>query len=274
MLLQVNGINYLSPPLVITITTRTTFGNITTIIPINLHDGSCHHIAVARTSGVLQFYIDGYALPGTVNCAASLTTSGPLYLGYDLLDDASTNGTINEFRIWNVGLTASQVSANLRTVFPPENGTPNLIGYWRLNEPGDETIYDQSITGNHGYLGSNPYDFDAQNLIRTSNACYSGDRLSSVNFTDTRDSSSLTNASAVKIYPNPFSSETSIIVSGNDFDQSDLKIINLQGLTLYTGQITSNKAYSIGQELSNGMYFIQVTGEDKKSKIFKVIKVE
>ena len=243
----------------------------------NIEGTGCHHIAVASTgAGALQFYLDGIALGGTIPCSTSVSSAGPLYIGYDIVNGNTLNGNINEVRIWNVTRTAAQISGNLTTVFPV--GTSNLVGYWKLNESGDEIIYDQSLTANNGYLGTNQYDFDAQNPIRTTNACYSGDRLSDINPIGYKiDSSAYTNNSIndfVKIYPNPFNTTTNIIVSGNSTEQTAIRIFDLKGVTLYTGHISFNTEYSIGQQLSSGMYFVEVTGQDNQPHVYKIIKAE
>src|SRR6185437_3824036 len=219
----------------------------------------CRHVAVARSSGALQFYLDGSALGGTLSNTGSVSSTGSIFFGYDTPDNISLSGNINEVRIWNVNRTAAQISSNLQTVF--SSSTSNLVGYWKLNESADETIYDQSSTANNGYLGTSSTDYDSKNPTRTTTACFTGDRLAALPSTPiTVDSSNFSNAAnTVKIYPNPFSNETNIIVSGTSDEQTDIRIFDLEGRTLYTGEINFNQAYSIGGQLSTGMYFFEVT---------------
>lgn len=256
LLLQLQGVNYMAS------------------IGKNINDGTCHHVAVTRLNGALQFYVDGLAIGGPIPCVASISSTATLYLGFDVLDDYSVNGNINEFRMWNINRTAAQMSANMNTVFPAN--TSNLIGYWRLNETSGEAILDASPTANNGYLGTNASAIDAENPGRSNHSCYSYDRIGSTGTIDSYqiapDSSGFNNSNTVKIYPNPFTSETNIVISGNDFDPLEINIIDLQGMILYTGQITSNKAFSIGQQLSNGIYFVKVTGAGKKPQVLKIIK--
>ena len=248
LLLQVAGINYLSPT-----------GAITT----SVYNGSCHHIAVARLSGELQFYVDGNPVGTTVGCAGSISNSGALYLGYDIVDNASITGNINELRIWNANRTAAQISGSMSAVLSPN--TSNLIGYWRLNESGDEIIYDQSVIANNGYLGTNQFEFDPANPIRSSNACFSGDRLSGVSsIPHTIDSSRFNNsiADVVKIYPNPTSGGVTI-----DFNYSQSQIVQVQVLDLLGKEIYSENLGTIrvGQTVANlssqaaGIYIVQIT---------------
>src|SRR6185437_5111725 len=110
----------------------------------DIRSTGCHHVAVARLSGALQFYLDGSALGGTLSNTGSVSSTGSIFFGYDTPDNISLSGNVNEVRIWNVNRTAAQISSNLQTIFP--SGTSNLVGYWKLNESADETIYDQSST--------------------------------------------------------------------------------------------------------------------------------
>src|SRR6185437_6963256 len=234
----------------------------------------CRHVAVARSSGALQFYLDGSALGGTLSNTGSVSSTGSIFFGYDTPDNISLSGNINEVRIWNVNRTAAQISSNLQTVF--SSSTSNLVCYWKLNESADETIYDQSSTANNGYLGTSSTDYDSKNPTRTTTACFTGDRLAASHSAPiTVDSSNYygNTANTVKIYPNPFNSETNIIVSGSDNGQASIKISDIQGTTLYTGQLNFNKAYSIGQQLSTGMYFVEVTRAGQQPEVLKIIKI-
>lgn len=248
----------------------------------NIENTGCNYIAVTSTGGnpaALQFYLNGSPLGGTITSTTSVSSTGPLYLGYDIANNTTLNGSINELRIWNVCRTPAQISGNQTTIFPA--GTSNLVGYWKLDESGDDIIYDQSSTNNTGYLGTVEYSFDSQNPTRVTGGaetCYSGDRLSDMHSIGNKiDSSNYISTSItdfVKIYPNPFSAETNIIVSGNSDQQSTIRIFDLQGTTLYTGKISFNKAYSIGLQLSSGMYFVEVAGEDTPPSVYKIIKAE
>ncbi len=248
-----------------------------TALSRNVYNSGCRHLAVTRKNGAVQFYADGTPIGSTIAYSPhSINSPGPLQLGYDSYDNVSVNGNVNELRIWNSALSATSIAANTKTVFPPN--TPNLVGYWRLNELAtDQIIYDGSSYQNNGYLGTSPAA-DALDPARTNNACYLGDRVSVPQVLYLTDSSSInnsiTNDGIVRIYPNPFSAETNIIVSGSSNVKTNMKIFNVQGITLYDAEINFNQAYKIGAGLEPAMYFVQVMGEDNLPHVYKIVKSE
>ena len=241
----------------------------------NIEGTGCNHIAVASTgAGALQFYLNGSALGGTIPCSTSVSSTGNLYIGYDEVNTNVLNGNINEFRIWNTTRTAAQIADNMTTVFPA--GTSNLVGYWRFNEIGDQTIYDQSSTANNGYLGTSPNNYTSYNPTRTSTACYSGDRLSdsqeTVHYTPI-DSSNFTTTNTVKIYPNPSPGVVNIQISATT-QPTDLTIViyNSVGQQVYSNNAPTGGNKPFKADLSNqpaGLYVVQVTvsGEAISQKV-------
>jgi hypothetical protein len=78
-------------------------------------------------------YLDGVSVY-TNTITASVTSAGPMYIGWDIPASAVTNfqGPINEVRIWNVARTPAQISASMNTELAgTETG---LVAYYTLNE--------------------------------------------------------------------------------------------------------------------------------------------
>jgi hypothetical protein len=238
----------------------------------SIYDNACHHVAVTRSGSTITFYLDGVS-EGTATTTHSLTSGSTIYLGYDSQGNGPLKGSINEVRIWNIAQPAAQIVANLKVVLP--SNSSGLIGYWKLDESGDQTIYDGSPSNTNGYLGTNQYQFDAQDPLRTNTACFSGDRITTIPDVaySAADTSNFVD-NTVRIYPNPFSSETNIIVSGSDNKPSIIKIYDLRGELVYESTINFNKVYKIGSELDSSLYLVVIIQEGESPKIVKIIKQE
>jgi hypothetical protein len=79
-------------------------------------------------------------------------------------------------------------------------------------------------------------------------------------------------SNSVRIYPNPFTSETNIMVSSNSGTTGHLRIFNLQGSLVYQREINFNEVYTMGGDLASSMYFVEITEENQNPKIIKILK--
>ena len=238
----------------------------------NIHDNNCHHIAVTRSASSLTFFVDG-VMKGTAVATNANLSSNTMnwWIGDDYFSTAINNslkGNINELRIWNRSFIGSDLEN--RAVVLPTN-TPNLIGYWKAQETLGELVHDASIYNNHGYLGSNATQFDAQNPMRNNISCYNGDRQ--IEEKSLLDSNVSRKESAVFIYPNPFEKGTTIVINGTRAEQSQLRIIDLNGLTVSEEKVWNNEQTIIAQQLPGGVYIVEVITSTGKS-MHKIIKLE
>jgi len=92
--------------------------------------------AIASTSGE-SLGLGSNCLNGNVNCYGNMS------------------GSIDDARVYNRGLTASDVTA----LYNNGAGTPGavssgLVGWWRLDEGSGQIVADSSGSGNNGYLGT------------------------------------------------------------------------------------------------------------------------
>jgi len=125
--------------------------------PLNIRDG-WHHIAVARDSHQVQFFLDGNSV---------LDTIAPTYLTVDYFmvgarNDATTNrdfweGKIDEIRVWSDIRTVQQIYQNrscrllgsepeLQVYWPLDDGIPNG------NNTSIHSVLDASGNGQNGAL--------------------------------------------------------------------------------------------------------------------------
>src|SRR5207237_2144195 len=116
------------------------------------------HVAATRnaTTGDLQVIVNG-VLDGTLTATnhASLTAQSIINLGGNTIDGRYFLGKMDEVRIWNVVRTVGDIAANMHHRLL---GTePNLVGYYRFDDPGSFTTADSSPTmGNAALAGAVP----------------------------------------------------------------------------------------------------------------------
>ena len=123
--------------------------------PINgsILDGICHHVAVSKDQDSLRFYVDGQpigqrALVGAVDAA----TSAPnMMIGNDGPDPYPFKGTIAQVRVWDEVRTAAQIQASMGVSIV--GTTPDLLGYWELNEGAGQIVLDKALVAD-GVLGT------------------------------------------------------------------------------------------------------------------------
>jgi hypothetical protein len=239
-------------------------------------DGNCHHVAVTRQGTTITFYLDGTARgTNTIGSTKSVNSTGPMYIGYDAVDNNSCHHTINSVKFWNVALSATQIGNSFNKISPP--GSSNLLGEFNFSESGDQRVYDWGIN-NHGYLGATS-NYDVSDPIRSNISCFNGDRIA---IADTYEEVRIDTVGTkgqnfnALIAPNPFENETTIYLAGEEGSSSDIIISDINGKIIYQKNLLNNNAYPIGNELPiPGMYFVAVqnmyTG---KQQVFKITKIK
>jgi len=124
-------------------------------------DGQWHHAAGVRAGDEIRIYVDG-VLEGSrqIPPEMDVSHSGPAVLGSRHTLANYLYGYMDEIRFWSVARTAEQIVNSMQTSL---RGRPaDLVGYWALhNGCGDQAIPDDSVMGNHGWLGSDPSQADA-----------------------------------------------------------------------------------------------------------------
>jgi hypothetical protein len=132
-----------------------------------LSAGAWHHIVASYTGSRNDLYVDGVSVVGEDVIGAIPATTDDLYIGTNAAADNNVDtfdGTIDEVRIYNRGLTASEVarlyqsgavkinasSADLDNGSSLESG---LVGHWTFDGPDlTDRVYDRSGNGNNGYF--------------------------------------------------------------------------------------------------------------------------
>jgi hypothetical protein len=112
-------------------------------------DNSWHFYTLKRTSGNCEVYVDGIIQGTNFNAPGTLATTVATRIGSR--GDSVTevwNGNIDDARIYNRALTASEISF-LYNGSGLDPGTSNLQALWTFDE--DSALKDSSGNNNHGF---------------------------------------------------------------------------------------------------------------------------
>lgn len=251
LLLQLNGTpNHLS----------TTFPSI--------FDGQCHHIAVARSGNTLTFYLDGVA-KGTATSNRSNNTPGKLHFGYDLPDNSSLKGNINEVRMWYIGRGGSDIQYGLDKIL--ERQTPGLNGYFLFNEPFGQKVINDAFDY-HAYLGEDSVYTDSKDPIRVSSECFSGDRRDIENIPyvpnmidDTTNyvvATMVNHQNIFSVSPNPSKEVFALSIMKDFAEELIFEVFDFAGRLVESGKIAHNSKATLGEDLIPGIYVLVLKSEN------------
>ena len=112
------------------------------------------HIAVVvdTNANTTSFYING-TLSNVINSAVITNNADPLHIGQQTSSAYNTfAGQIDEIRLWNTTLSASQVSANMTTT--PASNSAGLVADWKFGEGSGTITADATGNGHTGTLGA------------------------------------------------------------------------------------------------------------------------
>ena len=225
----------------------------------NLYDGQCHRVALSRTGTTVRFYIDG-EVTGTATGGRDISSTGPLFIGHDAVNNLSFDGQIGEVRLWNVARSTAQIAAP--TVL---SGTEaGLVGLWEANSTAGQRLVDRSSFANAGMLGTTA-QVDAQDPALVKNATC-GTPLA---IKGPKGSS----PTALQAYPNPFTDEFSFKIPGLRAEKVHVRIIDVQGRVQYESEaLTADGTHKLGANLKPGMYQLQVT-RSGQAESFRLVKL-
>jgi hypothetical protein len=120
------------------------------------------HLAVVKSGAAFSIVVNGTTAVAA-NADGSFTHGGsqPFRVAARLASDGVSatsffDGTIDEVRVWNVGRSAAQISADMAHALAPSDPQyASLVGYWRFDEGTGATASDR-IGAHAGTLVGNP----------------------------------------------------------------------------------------------------------------------
>jgi hypothetical protein len=74
-----------------------------------LNDGSCHHIAGLRRSGLLYLYVDGVLQTTSGSSSANVTNTASFIIGGDSSTYRYFDGVIDDVKVFNRALSAGEI---------------------------------------------------------------------------------------------------------------------------------------------------------------------
>ncbi len=137
-------------------------------IPNSEYEGEWHHFAAVYSvaENYARLYVDGELAAEEVGYGL-LENTGDLYLG-SFSGTEGFLGQIDEVRIWSVARAQEEIRCAMHRSL--EGNEEGLVGHWRMNEAGGQTVNDESPFANHGTLGQNAESDSADPLWVTSDA--------------------------------------------------------------------------------------------------------
>ena len=122
------------------------FGNINNQnVSAQITDNNWHHVVLTYDGTYQKIYLDGTKVDSKLlNDAININAN-------DLIIGKGSIGMIDEVRIYNRAFFGQEVADKYENIFI--NNT-NLIGYWNFDKGSGEIVFDNSVNGNDGTLGS------------------------------------------------------------------------------------------------------------------------
>ena len=241
----------------------------------SVNDGQWHHVAVIRSTGTLSIYVDASTACGTTPVTSeSLSPSGTcdLWIGQDKGSEFSGfNGQIDEVRIWNVARASSDIfgAQNHAQIISDLTQTSNLKGWWRFNAAVAQLDEDLSSVGNNSTLGLTNA-VEVEDPLRTAGTAFAGSRIGSFSNINTISNSSVSFL-AIKSYPNPFTGNISLNVTGLSNDNAEITVLDITGIEVYKTTTSENTPIIFGEKLLTGIYIVKVTDESTV-KTIRIVK--
>jgi hypothetical protein len=112
--------------------------------------GTWHHLAYSFDGTTNQLYLDGAVVESSTNLPDERTPTTSWLGTLDGTNDLF-NGSIDDFRVFNVTRTAAQIASEFAGKF--SIGDAGLVLDLPCNESGGSTVYDHSPVANDGRLG-------------------------------------------------------------------------------------------------------------------------
>ena len=233
----------------------------------NINDGTWKHVTVTwkQSTGVMQIYINGALEASGVASTAARTASSFIKIGTSNNFGSYFNGDIDDLRIWNNVLTATDITNTMNCEAQTQ---PELIAYYKLNQGFDmtsntsvTTATDSSGNGNNGTLTNFTLSGATSNWA-------AGSTITSGNTCIVLNSTDFEAGKEIKIYPNPSNGIFNILAQEN---------ISIE-LYDVVGKLIMNQKLSIGTnsfDISNfnaGVYLLKVTNNNGNSETHKLIK--
>jgi len=117
-----------------------------------------YHLAMTFDGALLCLYVDGVLRNSVAATSALWGTTQQITIGSDNGAQKFFKGWIDEVSVWNVALSAQQISDN-RNV-PLAGNESGLYGYWQFNEGAGAAVYDKTTHHYDGVVTNSTWNTD------------------------------------------------------------------------------------------------------------------
>ena len=236
---------------------------------VSVNDGNWHHIAATCNNGFKSLYVDG-VLQGTQIVGTPLVTNNDNVRIGSQIDGYSTlrafHGDIDEVRIWNKALTASDITNTMNCEL--QNTETGLVAYYKFNQGTDAadntaitTLTDASGNANNGTLVNFTKTGTTSNFL-------AGSPIVTGTNCAVLSNESFEVANNIKIYPNPSNGIFAIETQ----EDSTVEVFDMIGKKVYSNKVYVGSSTIDLSNYTNGIYLLTVTNQKGNLNTFKLIK--
>ena len=236
---------------------------------VNLALNTWYHVAVSYdiATQTLRLYKNGVLISTAINIPAPINGNEVLIGAYD--NGNLFNGNIDEVRIWNKVLTATDIMNHMNCEL--QSTEAGLVSYYKFNQGFNgtdntsiTTIADASGNANNGTLTNfartgTTSNFLSGSAITTGNTCT----------TLTLSNSNFEIANNIKMYPNPTNNFVTVELS--NLTNAKLQVLDITGKILRNQVLNTSSNTVDVQQLPSGMYLFKFSSNEgtATSKIVK-----
>jgi hypothetical protein len=224
--------------------------------------GQWYHVAVVHTDSSVTLYVNGAPISGSLTAGSYSNinfSTAPILLGaYRVLAGTYTGffkGKIDEVRIWNSALSASDISGRYNSELTGSEA--GLIAYYNMNLTGSGQGY--SVTNDASSTGT----INDGSTVGTNTTPYFAPHSDALdcNSNSTGLSKNSVKENFVAIYPNPSKGLFTLNFNSAISEEGKIKVVNSEGREVFTETISdfSAPSYIDLNGKTKGLYFVMIT---------------
>jgi hypothetical protein len=236
---------------------------------VDLALNTWYHVAVSYDSPTqtLRLYKNGVLISTATNIPAPINGNQVLIGSFG--NGSTFSGNIDEVRIWNKVLTATDIMNHMNCEL--QSTETGLVAYYKFNQGfnGENntsitTLTDASGNANNGTLTNFARTGTTSNFLSGS-PIVTGTTCTTL----TLSNSNFEIANNIKMYPNP--ANNFVTVEVNNLTNAKLQVLDVTGKVLMNESLNNTTNSVNVQQLPTGLYFFKVTSNEgtATSKIIK-----
>ncbi len=230
------------------------------------------HVAVTKeaTTNTILVYFNGVLQPTSNGGSSTTGNDNILTLGCRSNLAQFYNGSLDEVRIWNRVLAATEIQESTNCELDTPLSQTGLVAYYQFNQGDDATdnttitsLADISAGGNNGTLINFTLTGTSSNWLAGSSV------LTGITCSELLNTTSFNSSSNLKIYPNP--ATNTLFIDLLSIDNSNVEMYDSSGRKVLVQKLSSHSTIISIDNLLTGIYLLKVTS-DKGIFTSKVVK--